>query len=85
MGKARSWSEQFRSSTGAYSPAGLQYTRILVRLLAELGEEADEVNCKDVALALRAVEALTQKGLERAALAHVGLVWERAPSTAQHF
>lgn len=46
--------------------------------MADLVGEANEVNGKDMALALRAVEELARVGFERASRAHSLMVWELA-------
>jgi hypothetical protein len=57
----------------------LQHARGLTSLLAGLIYEADEVDCKDTAGALDAIEALTHMGLQCAAQAHTRLVWDQTP------
>jgi len=57
----------------------LQYARGLTGLLAELIYEADEVKCRDMAIALGAIQALTRMGLQCATQAHTRMIWDQTP------
>ncbi|QDE38524.1 hypothetical protein FIV34_04565 [Luteibacter pinisoli] len=48
----------------------LQYARGVTRLLADLIHEADAVDCKQVALSMEAIAAMTRLGADRVAEAH---------------
>ena len=56
----------------------LQYARSVSELLADLIHEADEVECKQVALSLEAINALTRQGLRRMGEAHVAFLRQMA-------
>ena len=58
----------------------LQYAKGISRLLAELIDEADEVKCKEVAMAFEAIEMLMRRALDCASCAHTRMVWEQLRS-----
>ncbi|UPG95784.1 hypothetical protein [Luteibacter aegosomatissinici] len=54
----------------------LQYARGVTSLLADLIHEADGVDCKQVALSMEAIAAMTHLGTERVGQAHAQWHWQ---------
>ncbi|MDR6938201.1 hypothetical protein [Luteibacter sp. 3190] len=54
----------------------LQYARGLTEMLAEFVHESDSVDCRQMALSLEAVAALTHMGVQSAAAAHARISLE---------
>jgi hypothetical protein len=57
----------------------LQHARGVTRVLGELLHDANNVDCKELALALDGIEAMTHKGLRCARQAHTRMLWEQTP------
>lgn len=67
------WNAQHTGDHGVQAPSShellneatewLQYARGVTQLLADLIHEADEVDCKQVALSLEAIGAMTRLGI----------------------
>lgn len=51
----------------------LQYSRGVTQILAELVHESDAVDCTRLSMALEAIAAMTQRGIQCAAEAHAKL------------
>lgn len=60
----------------------LQYARGVTVLLADLVHEADDVDCKQMALALEGIAAMTREGLRRVGEAHVEWHREARPGSS---
>ena len=60
-----------------------QYASGVAELFSDLVHEADVVNCRQMALALEAVSAISRLGAQRVAQAHAMLHWEQAKEEAK--
>lgn len=60
----------------------LQYSRSLTATLADLIHEAEEVNCKQLALSLEAIAAITLLGSQQLNDAHAQAHWDAASCMA---
>lgn len=55
----------------------LQYAKGVTTLLAELVHESDSIDCARVSLAMEAIGAMMQMGLQCATEAHARTCWEK--------